>query len=745
MLTLLAGIALPAIHIYAAATATIIAGQPGDGPLVNDIPATSAQFWNPADVVTTSDGTIYVADTSHQEIRSIGADGIIHAAFGDGVQGCGTGSIQTRIWNPQHMVVDEHDNIYVSTACGEVVEFTPGDPVGIVVAGMFDGTGNPHPLTHDGMPATEVTMQPGALAYDRISGALYIYEGGTSRVLKLTNGSLSVFAGTGVSGYSGDNGPATSAQLSGGGDILFADGNLYISDSGNNCRVRMVGVDGNISTIAGNGVCRDENTTGPATDASIEYPGPLAMDPNGMLYIGGRLSGYIYAYDTQTKNLQQVIYIYASNSGLAMEPSGNLLALHTGVNQQLYRVTDLPVPVPPADGKQHGRVTDVSWKVTPTTALWTMDVTVKTAGVSCPAVAVVGVGTWQKRATICTTGQTANNKTINFSWKVYNDNHSFVPGSTPAVNAFVAKSDAAHYGSATTTLKVPIAPAMVGVGDSYISGHHQTDDNIACKRADNLPADDPSCGLLANDFNFSWVTRLAEKLNAKAPTEWKFDYAPGSLLARSGATTLDMFAQGQVATMANIMQTHQDTWNVVAFDGGANDINFSGTLKDFYTNLPVNSNAKPWNVSVHGLCPDSETLYQRLNGTPDGSNSGKSAAIAMNLHSIVETAEDKSNTVRFVNMLYPYVTKTTNTCSFDDTNANPVWHGSASVVNSLNSLHTSLAKSNVLTLNAAGLFGDNPLNKIQQTRYYGYPHPNDDGQAKLAQQAAKLLKQSITE
>jgi hypothetical protein len=126
---LLSSAGFPAMVAHADAVATPIAGQPSDGPLVNDIPATSAQFWNPSAVITTKDGTIYVADQSHNEIRSIGADGIIHAAIGDGTAACDTGPTQTRLASPPGMTADNSDDIFVSTACGEVVEFMPGNTI----------------------------------------------------------------------------------------------------------------------------------------------------------------------------------------------------------------------------------------------------------------------------------------------------------------------------------------------------------------------------------------------------------------------------------------------------------------------------------------------------------------------------------------------------------------------------------------------------------------------------------------
>ncbi|HEX7963635.1 MAG TPA: GDSL-type esterase/lipase family protein [Candidatus Saccharimonadales bacterium] len=740
---LVASVGLPALHVYADAVATSIAGQPGDGPLVDNILATSAQFWNPSDVLTTSDGTIYIADKNHNEVRSIASDGIIRAAFGNGVAACGTGNTQTGVYNPTSLAKDEHDNIFIATGCGEILEFTPGDTTATVVAGKFDGSGNPNPVTHDGMLARDVTMQPSSLTYDTMSGTVYFYDGATQRILSLNSDLVSIVAGTGTAGFSGDGGQATAAQLSFVGGLLFANGNLYVSDSGN-CRVRVIGTDGVISTIIGDGTCQDQNDNGPGVSASMQFPGPLAMDANEMLYVAGANSGSIYAYDTQAKNIMPVIGIISNDTGLAIEPSGNLLALHSGVNQQLYRITGLPTPTPPADGKQHGRVTSVSWSVGPTTALWTMDVTVKTTGVLCPGVVVVNVGGWQKRASVCTDGQSTGARTTTFKWKVFNDKHVFQPGSTPAVTAFVARSDAARYGGDSTTLAVPVAPTLVGVGDSYVSGHNQTADDVLCKRPDNLPADDTTCGLHANDPAFSWVTRLAAKLGNNIPAVWQYDYDDAHLLARSGATTAEIFTRLQAAGMVSFLQAHQNTWNVVVFSGGANDIDFGGALKTYYNNaFGLNGETvTPWNVTNQGECPDSTLLYNRLSSSlPDGQDA-PAVTIQQNLQTLISQGKAAAPSTRFINMLYPYVVKSTNVCSADVTlDSTVIFRGSASVVNALNDIHRSLAGPGVLTLDAAAGFSDNPLPKLQLIRFYGYPHPNDAGQNKLATMAFKLLKQ----
>ena len=102
-------------------------------------------------------------------------------------------------------------------------------------------------------------LQPQGLAVDA-AGNLYIADIGSLRVFKISNGVITTVAGNGTQGFSGDNGPATSAELSDPqGVAVDAAGNLYIADIGNN-RIRKV-ANGVITTVAGNGTRASAATT----------------------------------------------------------------------------------------------------------------------------------------------------------------------------------------------------------------------------------------------------------------------------------------------------------------------------------------------------------------------------------------------------------------------------------------------------------------------------------------------------
>ena len=186
------------------------------------------------------------------------------------------------------LAVDGAGNIYVANPnFSTISKITPGSTTNTIVAGVSSVTGNGG-YSGDNGPATSAELNlPYAVAVDG-EGNLYIADTNNNRVRKVSvaSGIITTVAGNGTAGYSGDNGPATSAELnSPQGLAVDAAGNLYILDTKNN-RIRKVAVEsGMITTVAGNGTAGYTGDGGPATSAEVNAPQGLAIDAAGDLYL----------------------------------------------------------------------------------------------------------------------------------------------------------------------------------------------------------------------------------------------------------------------------------------------------------------------------------------------------------------------------------------------------------------------------------------------------------------------------
>src|SRR5579871_1546823 len=137
-----------------------------------------------------------------------------------------------------------------------------------------------------GKPATDAPLGlVSAVILDR-NGNPVIADPDNCIVFRInSDGSVTVLAGNGLKGFSGEGGPATSASLDSPVAVAFdASGNLYIADAGN-VRIRKVTPSGTITTIAGNGIATSAGDGGAASSATFSYPVALAIDSSGAIYV----------------------------------------------------------------------------------------------------------------------------------------------------------------------------------------------------------------------------------------------------------------------------------------------------------------------------------------------------------------------------------------------------------------------------------------------------------------------------
>jgi uncharacterized protein (TIGR03437 family) len=186
--------------------------------------------------------------------------------------------------------------------------------------------GNPGFAGDGGSAVGSQLNYPTGIAIDK-SGTIYIADGLNNRVRKVSGGVISTFAGNGTAGYTGDKGPATSAELNNPiGLALDSSGNLYIADSANNV-VRMVSSSGTITTFAGNNIAGYSGDMALATGAQLFNPVGVAADSAGNVYIadtGNNVIRQVYKGNIVTYALG-----FAQPDGVAVDGAGNIYVADT--------------------------------------------------------------------------------------------------------------------------------------------------------------------------------------------------------------------------------------------------------------------------------------------------------------------------------------------------------------------------------------------------------------------------------
>src|SRR5204862_348662 len=167
-----------------------------------------------------------------------------------------------QLGDPSAIAIDSSGNLYIAHTYDYQISKVSN---GVITTVAGDGT---YGFSGDGGPATSAQLNsPAGLAVDSADG-LYIADSGNNRIRKVLNGVITTVAGDGTKGFGGDDGPATSAQFDSLSSIAIDPlGNLFIADR-NNPRIRKVS-NGVITTIAGNGIVGFAGDNGPASDAEL--------------------------------------------------------------------------------------------------------------------------------------------------------------------------------------------------------------------------------------------------------------------------------------------------------------------------------------------------------------------------------------------------------------------------------------------------------------------------------------------
>jgi sugar lactone lactonase YvrE len=249
-------------------------------------PATSAALKSPSEVAFDWDGNLYIADSANYVLRRVDAKtkiittiaGIRKNRFtGDGP------ALESALARPGGLTFDRDGRLVIADTMNARIrrlDLTTGRIETLAGSGdmVFSGPG----------PALETGMAwVNAPRFDR-AGNIFFCDTGNNRILRLDakTGRVEVAAGSGLTRYKGDGGPALAAEMNQPASLAVdAAGNVFIADTQNHAIRRLDAKTGVLTTIAGDGEPGFAGDGGPAAKARLNFPAGLGLDGKGNLYV----------------------------------------------------------------------------------------------------------------------------------------------------------------------------------------------------------------------------------------------------------------------------------------------------------------------------------------------------------------------------------------------------------------------------------------------------------------------------
>ncbi len=250
-------------------------------------PRLTAQMSFPHGIDVDAAGNVYFSDANNNYIRKIDLAGIVTIVAGTGNYGNGGNNgpaISADLNYPGGLAVSPSGIIYFAERNGNQVRKIENDTIRVAAGngwGDYYGDGLLAPSAH--------LYRPWDVCVDKVTGDFYIADQSNQRIRKVTvsSGTISTVAGGGTGGYFGDNGPALSAEFNYLTGIATDGSNVYVADTYNNV-IRKINSAGIVTTFAGNGTAGFSGDGGPATSAQLNNPYDVKLDAAGNVYIADK-------------------------------------------------------------------------------------------------------------------------------------------------------------------------------------------------------------------------------------------------------------------------------------------------------------------------------------------------------------------------------------------------------------------------------------------------------------------------
>lgn len=283
-------------RVGADGTISTVAGNGLQGFSGDGGPAVAAQMNGPTDVILTGDNGYLIADEFNHRVRRVSADDTIATVAGAGGEGCGPQSgpaIDARFTWVRALAMESGGESYLllDENCSLVHRVSAGadDAIGTVddTIATVAGSGGPG-FSGDGGQARSATLHDPRGIAAVPGGAFLIADSLNHRIRRVgVNGVIRTVAGTGENAFGLDGGYADDTPLATPRDVeATPDGGFLIAESGTN-RARWVAPNGVITTIAGTGTHGISGDGGPATSARLAVPFGVNISPQGDVYVSG--------------------------------------------------------------------------------------------------------------------------------------------------------------------------------------------------------------------------------------------------------------------------------------------------------------------------------------------------------------------------------------------------------------------------------------------------------------------------